>query len=325
MRGERYASCSLTLQGANGVVLAPAGCRAAGAVGPGIGRAGGKQDRAGGCPGQGREGQGGQDGRGWVRSQPCLSKSLAPRRKSGNISSSNSGSSRRRRRAGAAEGGRRLSPRGDVEGGEAACGAGRLSASPGLRVCALLHPSFHLSLPPLSRPPARCRRSRAPGLRQPPRAPPRCPAAAEPAPAAPAAVPQPPHRQVRTASRRSPPYRIWGSPIPGGDEVAGAVREPPGKRRGGMPPPAPGMLFAIRPRTLRRGDGADGDVGGASPYSGMRERRAGCGEPPPPGGFGHLPWGEPRPRPAALRTPPGRAAFLQPRGFLPRNDSRGER
>lgn len=153
---QRYASCSLALQGANGVGLAPAGCRAAGAVGSGAGRAGGKQGRAGGCPGQGRAGQGGQDGRGWVRSQPCLSKSLAPRRKSGNISSSNSsGSGRRRRRAGAAEGGRRLSPRGDVEGGEAACGAGRLSASPGLRVCALLHPSLHLSLPPLSLPPAR--------------------------------------------------------------------------------------------------------------------------------------------------------------------------
>lgn len=158
-RGEqRYASFSLTPQGANGVGLATEGGRAAGAVGPGVGRAGGKQGRAGGCPGQGRARQGGQDGRGWVCSQPCLSKSLAPRRKSGNISSSNSGSSsrrRRRRRAGAAKGGRRLSPRGDVEGGEAACGAGRLSASPGLRVCALLHPSLHLSLPPISLPPSR--------------------------------------------------------------------------------------------------------------------------------------------------------------------------
>ena len=188
-----------------------------------------------------------------------------------------------------------------------------------------IHPSISPSLPSPSLPPARCRRSRAPGLRQPPRAPPRCPAAAEPAPAAPAAVPQPPHRQVRTATRRPPPYRIRGSPKPGGDEAAGAVREPLGKRRGAMPPPAPGMLFASRPRTLRRGDGADGDAGGASPYSGMRERRAGCGEPSPPGGFGHLPRGEPRPRPAALRAPPGRAAFRRPRGFLPRNAARSER
>ncbi|XP_037989785.1 sodium/calcium exchanger 1 isoform X3 [Motacilla alba alba] len=152
------------------------------------GRARGRQGRAGECPKQG-----GQGCWRWVRNQPCLSKSLDPRRNSGNISSS--GRTRRRRRAEAApqEEARRVSrcPRIAAEGcgGRGGClRGGPAERIPRARVCVCvrarsLHPSLHPSLPsslpspslppslslslPPSRPPPR--RSRAPGLRRPPR------------------------------------------------------------------------------------------------------------------------------------------------------------